>query len=69
MGTFLWRSLDCTCSCCLDSLLLQIRVNSVNPTVTLTPLAKRYGWENPAKASRITDNTPLGQLAGNAMSE
>lgn len=41
----------------------KIRVNSVNPTVTLTPLAKRYGWENPAKASRITDNTPLGQLA------
>ena len=44
----------------------QIRVNSVNPTVVLTPLAIDHGWLNPAKASRITEMTPLGRLAGMA---
>ena len=44
----------------------QIRVNSVNPTVVLTPLAIDHGWLNPAKASRITERTPLGRLAGKA---
>lgn len=66
------RSVYCCTKAAIDqltrSLALElgphkIRVNSVNPTVTLTPLAVGFGWESPSKASRITDRTPLGHLA------
>jgi NAD(P)-dependent dehydrogenase (short-subunit alcohol dehydrogenase family) len=39
-----------------------IRVNSVNPTVTLTPMA-RVGWSDPAKASAMLSRIPLGRFA------
>ena len=45
-------------------LLFQIRVNSVNPMLTLTPLAIKHGWDNPEKAKRVLDIVPLGRLAG-----
>lgn len=39
-----------------------IRVNSVNPTVTLTPMAK-VGWSDPAKAQGMLSRIPLGRFA------
>ncbi|SBT18669.1 2-dehydro-3-deoxy-D-gluconate 5-dehydrogenase [Marinomonas gallaica] len=39
-----------------------IRVNSVNPTVTLTPMAK-VGWSDPQKAAAMTSRIPLGRFA------
>lgn len=39
-----------------------IRVNSVNPTVTLTPMA-RVGWSDPAKANTMLSRIPLGRFA------
>ena len=39
-----------------------IRVNSVNPTVTLTPMAK-VGWSDPDKARQMTSRIPLGRFA------
>ena len=44
--------------------LSQIRVNSINLTVVLTPLTIGHGWDNPEKSSRITSKIPLGRLAG-----
>ncbi|MBT9302477.1 MULTISPECIES: SDR family oxidoreductase [Pseudomonas] len=39
-----------------------IRVNSVNPTVTLTPMSK-VGWSDPIKAQGMLDRIPLGRFA------
>ena len=39
-----------------------IRVNSVNPTVTLTPMA-RVGWSDPVKAEGMLSRIPLGRFA------
>ncbi|XP_022659899.1 L-xylulose reductase-like isoform X1 [Varroa jacobsoni] len=39
-----------------------IRVNSVNPTVTLTPMSQ-VGWSDPAKAKGMKDKIPLGRFA------
>lgn len=39
-----------------------IRVNSVNPTVTLTPMA-RVGWSDPVKAQGMLSRIPLGRFA------
>lgn len=40
-----------------------IRVNSVNPTVTLTPMAER-AWGDPAKSGPMLARIPLGRFAG-----
>lgn len=40
-----------------------IRVNAVNPTVTLTPMAVK-AWSDPAKASTMLSRIPLGRFAG-----
>lgn len=39
----------------------RIRVNSVNPTVTLTPMAER-AWSDPAKAGKMLARIPLGRF-------
>ncbi|MNU93614.1 4-formylbenzenesulfonate dehydrogenase TsaC1/TsaC2 [compost metagenome] len=39
-----------------------IRVNSVNPTVTLTPMAEQ-AWSDPAKSAAALKNIPLGRFA------
>merc|ERR1712025_656619 len=39
----------------------QIRVNAVNPTVTMTAMAK-VGWSDPAKAGPMLAKIPLGRL-------
>ena len=38
-----------------------IRVNSVNPTVTLTPMAVK-AWSDPAKAEPVKNRIPLGRF-------
>lgn len=40
-----------------------IRVNSVNPTVTMTDMG-RLGWADPAKAGPMLAKIPLGRFAG-----
>jgi len=39
-----------------------IRVNSVNPTVTLTPMG-RQAWGDPARAQPMLERLPLGRFA------
>lgn len=39
-----------------------IRVNSVNPTITLTPMG-RQAWGDPARAQPMLDRLPLGRFA------
>jgi NAD(P)-dependent dehydrogenase (short-subunit alcohol dehydrogenase family) len=39
-----------------------IRVNSVNPTVTLTPMA-RFAWSDPVKSEPMLQAIPLGRFA------
>ncbi len=39
-----------------------IRVNAVNPTVTLTPMAVK-AWSEPAKAATMLNRIPLGKFA------
>jgi L-xylulose reductase len=39
-----------------------IRVNSVNPVVTLTPMAQQ-AWSDPAKVARMKDRIPLQRFA------
>jgi len=39
-----------------------IRVNAVNPTVTLTPMAE-LAWSDPAKSKPVLDRIPLGRFA------
>ncbi|KAF4085351.1 hypothetical protein AMELA_G00117280 [Ameiurus melas] len=40
----------------------QIRVNSVNPTVVLTDMAK-IGWSDPVKANAMISRIPMGKFA------
>lgn len=51
-----------TRSLCLEFGPHGIRVNSVNPTVTLTPMAEQ-AWADPAKSSAALRNIPLGRFA------
>jgi L-xylulose reductase len=39
----------------------RIRVNSVNPVVTLTPMAEK-AWSDPAKSGRVLGRIPLGRF-------
>ena len=39
-----------------------IRVNAVNPTVTMTAMGK-VGWSDPAKAGPMLAKIPLGRFA------
>lgn len=39
-----------------------IRVNSINPTVVLTPMGIEH-WSEPVKAAKIKGHTPLGRFA------
>ena len=45
-------------------MILQVRTNSVNPTVVLTDMAKQF-WSDPVKAKGMKDKIPLGRFAGN----
>lgn len=47
---------------CLELGPKGIRVNSVNPTVTLTPMAER-AWADPAKRNPMLAAIPLGRFA------
>ncbi|RAW09056.1 short-chain dehydrogenase [Halomonas elongata] len=47
---------------CLELGPKGIRVNSVNPTVTLTPMAER-AWSDPAKRDPMLAAIPLGRFA------
>lgn len=47
---------------CLELGPKGIRVNSVNPTVTLTPMAER-AWSDPAKRDQMLAAIPLGRFA------
>jgi NAD(P)-dependent dehydrogenase (short-subunit alcohol dehydrogenase family) len=38
-----------------------VRVNCINPTVTLTPMAEK-AWSDPAKAQPMLDRIPLGKF-------
>ena len=38
-----------------------IRTNSVNPTVTLTPMGE-FAWSDPAKAAPMLARIPLGRF-------
>jgi NAD(P)-dependent dehydrogenase (short-subunit alcohol dehydrogenase family) len=40
----------------------QIRVNAVNPTVTLTPMAE-MAWSDPVKSGAMKARIPLGRFA------
>ncbi|MGO4387857.1 SDR family oxidoreductase [Microvirga sp. 2YAF29] len=40
----------------------QIRVNAINPTVTLTPMATK-AWSDPEKSGRMRSRIPLGRFA------
>merc|ERR1712154_207026 len=40
----------------------KIRVNAVNPTVTMTPMGK-VGWSDPGKAGPMLAKIPLGRFA------
>lgn len=40
----------------------QIRVNAINPTVTLTPMATK-AWSDPEKSGRMLSRIPLGRFA------
>jgi NAD(P)-dependent dehydrogenase (short-subunit alcohol dehydrogenase family) len=51
-----------TRSLCLEFGPHSIRVNSVNPTVTLTPMAEQ-AWADPAKSAAALRNIPLGRFA------
>jgi NAD(P)-dependent dehydrogenase (short-subunit alcohol dehydrogenase family) len=51
-----------TRSLCLEFGPHGIRVNSVNPTVTLTPMAQQ-AWSDPAKSAGALKNIPLGRFA------
>ncbi|MBT2333413.1 SDR family oxidoreductase [Variovorax paradoxus] len=51
-----------TRSLCLEFGPHGIRVNSVNPTVTLTPMAEQ-AWAEPAKSAAALRNIPLGRFA------
>jgi len=51
-----------TRSLCLEFGPHGIRVNSVNPTVTLTPMAEQ-AWSDPAKSAGALKNIPLGRFA------
>lgn len=41
----------------------QIRVNTVNPTVVMTPMG-RANWSDPRKAETMLNRIPLGRFAG-----
>ncbi|WP_306716526.1 SDR family oxidoreductase [Burkholderia dolosa] len=47
---------------CLELGPYAIRVNSVNPTVTLTPMAQ-FAWSDPAKRDPMLAAIPLGRFA------
>ncbi|MEQ2184702.1 hypothetical protein GOODEAATRI_010803 [Goodea atripinnis] len=47
----------------LDSLVQEIRVNSVNPTAVMTEMGQ-LGWSDPEKARTMTSRIPLGRFAG-----
>jgi NAD(P)-dependent dehydrogenase (short-subunit alcohol dehydrogenase family) len=47
---------------CLELGSHGIRVNSVNPTVTLTPMAEQ-AWQDPAKREPMLRSIPLGRFA------
>lgn len=51
-----------TRSLCLEFGPHGIRVNSVNPTVTLTPMAQQ-AWSDPEKSAAALRNIPLGRFA------
>ncbi|MET3180158.1 SDR family oxidoreductase [Variovorax sp. NFACC27] len=51
-----------TRSLCLEFGPHGIRVNSVNPTVTLTPMAQQ-AWADPEKSAAALRNIPLGRFA------
>lgn len=51
-----------TRSLCLEFGPHGIRVNSVNPTVTLTPMAEQ-AWSDPAKSAAALKSIPLGRFA------
>ena len=52
-----------TCDVYVDTVISQIRVNAVNPTVVMTDMGK-LGWSDPKKAGPMLDRIPMKQFAG-----
>ena len=52
-----------TLSLTLPPHLLQIRVNSVNPTVVMTDMGK-MAWSQPSKAGPVLNRIPAGRFVG-----
>ena len=56
-----------SCAVPLTSIILQIRTNNVNPTVTLTPMGKEFWGSDPVKANKMKSRIPLGKFAGKVL--
>ncbi|XP_036194941.1 L-xylulose reductase isoform X2 [Myotis myotis] len=55
------HSVYCATKGAMD-MLTKIRVNTVNPTVVMTPMGKA-NWSDPLKAKAMLDRIPLGRFA------
>ena len=44
-------------------MVIQIRVNAVNPTVVMTAMGKK-AWSDPNKAAGMLSRIPLGRFVG-----
>ena len=61
--TFPWLLNKLSLTCCCSASFVQIRVNSINPTVVMTDMGKRV-WGDPAKQAPVLARIPLGKFAG-----
>ena len=51
----------------LHTFVFQIRVNTINPTVTMTPMGRK-AWSDPVKSQEMIKKIPMGRFVGEAVS-